>query len=258
MHVKKTLLFILTISIITMLGCDTSDPVVAPEVGAILLAPGVATDSLVYATAETGEYHLAFCRDSARLDKTVMPMSEAVALGYTGCETCFPMPPEPVEPSVYVLDGDDSYHLAGCPFLDNTMVVTPKADGIDAGYVACPMCSPEEYVPPPLSVYVMPGSTEYHFAFCPDLTDAKELMAKWLALEAGYTPHECAACVVVHGGIVYVTESADEVYHTNRNCKHLDHLSADEKNEIIQPIWTVDRSFRECLDCDEERHIQIP
>lgn len=254
MHVKKTLLLVLIAYVVATLitGCDNSDPVTSPEVGATLLAPGVVaddTDPLLYATPETGEYHLASCLDARSLERVVMPRSEAIALEYVPCETCFPTPYEPHEERVYVVDGDDRYHLAGCPFLDDTREVIPKAEAIDAGYVACFMCSPEEYVPPPSSVYIIPESLEYHFLLCPELTDDKEVMLKEAALEAGYTPHECATHRIIHGGLLsnfYYCPDYGERYHLY-NCPS---KTTCKRWFIISEGAIITRGLTPCDRCD--------
>lgn len=67
----------------------------------------------------------------------------------------------------------------------------------------------------------------------------------------------CTLCVdsVIY---VYVTIGGEAagIYHTNRNCKHLDHLTEEGKNELIRMVSIWDPEFRRCKDCDEERHTE--
>ena len=178
-----------------ILGCDSTDHVIiqdnTSDPGPARLAPRNPETYLVYIQPDDPDYHIIHypCLKDGR---EIVTEAEALEQGYTPCEVCFPPPPQPVVPKVYILAGSDHYHGMLCPDLDDTKVVIPKAEALERGYAACPICFPQEYVPPPPAVYVMPGSMEYHFMLCPALTDAKEIMLKELALELGYTPHECA------------------------------------------------------------------
>ena len=257
----RTVLTLLTcVVFMLILGCDSTDHVIIQDnisdPGAVRLAPRNPETYLVYIQPDDPVYHLMHfpCLKDGR---EIVTEAEALEQGYTPCEVCFPPPPEPLVPKVYILADSDQYHGMLCPLLDDTKVAIPKAEALEAGYTACPRCFPQDYVPPPPSVYILPGSTEYHFMICDALTDEKVIITKEEALELGYTPHECALELTIHGGVVYVTETGQEdgIYHTNRNCKHLDHLSEEEKNEIIQVRRRMNQGFRKCKDCDEERHI---
>jgi len=249
-----------TIFICLLIGCDSTDPML--DIGTVaegnntsLMAPRNPEIYKVYIQPGDSNYHLMNipCLEPGR---TVVPEAEALEQDHTPCEICFPPPPEPVVPKVYILTDSNQYHGMLCPDLNDTKETIPKPEALEAGYTACPRCFPGEYVSLPPSVYFVPETMEYHFALCPDLTGEEEIMLKADALEAGYTPHECALELTIHGGTVYVTDTGQDnnIYHTNRNCKHLDHLTNEQKNEAIQMLWRLEPGFNKCLDCDEERH----
>lgn len=249
-----------TIFLCLLIGCDSSDPML--DIGTVeeesdnnLLAPRNPETFLVYIQPDDQAYHLTnySCLKPGR---TVVSEAEALEQGYIPCEVCFPPPPEPVVPKVYILADSNQYHGMLCPHLNNTKEAIPKPEALETGYTACPRCFPGEYVSPPPKVYVTSSTMEYHFMLCPDLTGEEEIILKTEALEAGYTPHKCALELTIHGGVVYVTDTGQEdgIYHTNRNCKHLDHLTNKEKNDAIQILWKLKPGFRKCKDCDEERH----
>ena len=270
MRFRRLYLLALVASVVAaiMCGCDTVDPDTVEDTaqaGSVKLAPP-RPDQKVYATPSTGKFHLALCSHLTE-DKVVMLVSEAVDQGYEPCEYCFPLPKEsePSAPKVYVVDGDNHYHLAGCVFLDETKQAIPKSEAIEQGYTPCPRCNYGEASPVESRVYILPDDDEhYHINGCPHLNDDKILMLKVEAVEKGYTPcPECAIVVRVPGGLVYITETGktDGIYHTNPNCKHLDHLDTQAKLAIAYLRWNLPppppgKSWTKCKDCDEERHIE--
>ncbi len=136
------------------------------------LAPSL--DKKIYVTPSNMQYHLAGCPHLTE-DKAVMWMSEAVAQGYQPCPYCFPPPKEELPPMVYVIDGDNHYHLALCPLLDETKQAIPLEDAIAQGYEPCLHCfpPPEEELQLPPMVYVIDGDNHYHFALCPLLDETE-------------------------------------------------------------------------------------
>jgi len=251
-----------TIFICLLIGCDSTNPML--DIGAVeeasqnsLLAPRNPDTYMVYIQPDDPDYHLMNipCLESGR---TVVTEAEALEQGHTPCEICFPPPPEPIVPKIYIVTDSNLYHGLLCPHLNDTKEIIPKTEALAIGYTACPRCFPGEYVSPPPSVYFVPETMEYHFALCPDLTGEEEIMLKADALEAGCTPHECALELTIHGGVVYITTTGQEdgIYHTNRNCHSLDHLTNEQKNDAIQMRWLLEPGFRKCLNCDDERHIE--
>lgn len=226
---RKIFIYILASLAIAMLvyGCDTTDPVVLHDeyagTDSLRLAPGN-PDPKFYVTPSTMKYHYANCRDTlgaAGVEKLVMFKSEAIEAGYVPCERCFPLPPEPYVPRVYVLDTGTDYHRAQCPYLDDTKTVILLADAIGEGYQPCRACYYElaAFLPPKVLVDLETGV--YHRGLCPDLTGDEVVMIKSEAIEAGYLPHECAIDVRISGGIVYYCPIYGEKYH-GYNCFYLD------------------------------------
>jgi len=233
-----------SILIAILISCDVIDPPDSIEPDGVSLAPANA-DQKVYVIPATQEYHLANCPHLTP-DKTVMWKSEAVEQGYNPCEYCFPSPPEPLAPHVYVMEGESMYHLAGCPLLDDTKTAIPKSDAIEQGYTPCLRCNSD--VPPGVPhVYVNPGETVYHRALCPNLADDKLLMPKAEAIEQGYTPcPECAITERIPGAIVYICPDYGEVYH-GAGCSYLEECNRVE----AVTIWEAySRGFTPCDRCN--------
>jgi len=94
---------------------------------------------MVYIVDNDTHYHLALCR---HLDETksAIPKSEAIEQGYTPCPDCHYGVSEPVESHVYVIEGDEHYHINGCSCLTDDKILKPKAEAIAEGYTPCPEC----------------------------------------------------------------------------------------------------------------------
>lgn len=170
------------------------------------------------------------------------------------------MAPSQDDPKVYMCGSQGLYHLANCPNRCKDQELTLRSGAVLLGCDPCPVCFPVPAEPRPPMVYVLDGEPMYHCALCPSLDEAKILIPLSDAIEQGYVP--CPACMLglcIPGQLVYVTETGETVshiYHYNPDCKHLDHLDAQEKLARARPYWTVySNGIRdECDDCYEERH----
>lgn len=253
MRIRKLYPLALVASVVAvmMCGCDTADLDVAEDTAqgdSVKLAPP-RPDQKVYVTPSTGKFHLALCPHLTE-DRVVMLVSEAIDQGYEPCDRCFPVPKEtePSVPKVYVVDGDDHYHLAGCVFLDETKRAIPKSEAIGQGYIPCPRCNYGEASPVESRVYILPGDDEhYHINGCPHLSDDKILMLKAEAIEQGYTPcPQCAVASRVPGGVVYICPNSGEKYH-GFGCPSLQQCVSIQ----TVTIWEAKlRGFEPCERCN--------
>lgn len=108
MNCRKPITVITSIVLIAIIfSCDSTDRIDTSD--EIYLAPGNANQK-IYACQSTMTYHLANCQRLTP-DKVVMLKSEAIALGYSACELCFPQEKELI-PHVYISDdGYRSFYL---------------------------------------------------------------------------------------------------------------------------------------------------
>lgn len=248
---KKRLLPSIILALI-IFACDTIDDVSDPS---IALAPP-RPDQNVYACPSTETYHLANCPNTTQ-DKLIMAASEAEGYGYTACELCFLPPPESIEPHVYVIDGDQCYHLAGCVYLNQTKTAIPKTEAIDQGYTPCTWCN-SDAPPKEPHVYVNPGETAYHRALCPDLAEDAILMPKAEAVATGYT--ECDTCYNPSieilrnplNRIVYVCPKYGEVYH-GLGCTYLDQCTPNTV-ESMTLREALEKGYEKCTRCEGFRY----
>lgn len=93
----------------------------------------------VYVLDGSNEYHLANC---VLLDATkqAIPETEAIEQGYTPCRRCNYDAP-PVASHVYVMPGDEHYHINYCQHLTDEKELVLKAEAIEEGYTPCPDCA---------------------------------------------------------------------------------------------------------------------
>lgn len=277
-----TYLFLLIICVGVFAACDTAtDPIThqdGPDQYELLQLAPANRDFKVYTIADTREYHYALCRHLNDA-KTVMWKSDAIADGYTPCERCFPPPVQPKATHVYIVPGRADYHINRCPYLTDDRSLMPKAEAIEAGYVACQICGSGTL--PNRTVLItkegMESSKIYHLPGCQHLEEGIEagtltVIQEVRAVEQGF--RSCKDCwerqqkrrarattALIPGALVYVTETGRTesfIYHTNPNCKHLDHLSTQEKLQIATPLWSAysDGITNLCKDHAEERHTE--
>lgn len=192
---------------VVLCGCDSESEPLSPAISHIELAPAK-DDPKVYICPSQNLYHLANCPNRCK-DQQLGLKSEAELLGCEPCELCFPVPQTKRPPMVYILPGEILYHRALCPCLNEAKNIISLSDVAEQGYVPCPVCMIDIYIP---------------------------------------------------GQLVYVTETGENItyiYHSNPDCKHLDHLNTQKKLARAQPYWKAySNSIRdECNDCYEERHV---
>lgn len=224
-------------------NCGGDDPVLEKDTAK--LAPTL--DKKIYVTPSTMQYHLAGCPHLTE-DKAVMWMSEAIAQGYEPCLHCFPPPKEELPPMVYVIDGDNHYHLALCPLLDETKQAITLEDAVAQGYEPCQRCN---YNAPRVEshVYLIPGDdVYYHIVGCPHLTDDKILTPKAEAIEKGYAPcPDCAVAKRIPGTIVYICPESGYAYH-GAGCFHLNECNTVQTIPLVE-AWK--QGYTPCKDCLE-------
>ena len=177
-------------------SCDYHEPA-APELQ-FNLAPAA---QKVYACPGQMSYHLAGCPGLCA-DRVLMLKSEAAALGYDACPVCFPRPPEPHPPMVYIIE-DGLYHRALCNALNETKSIIPLSDAIAQGRAPCPVCMPDLCIHGKL-VYVTETGEAVSFIYhynpnCKHLDhlDSQEKLARsqtrWTAYSSGIRD-ECDDC----------------------------------------------------------------